>query len=914
MLGSKRQPRRQRAVRGRTAKLAQESWQAERAKLLQALQENERILLRAQAVSQTGHWHFSIDEDEFFGSAEARRMFGLTAALRITREDFIKRIHPEDRAKVRADWQRALQGDRTYTIRHRVILGKEIRWVEERAEIEYAADGQARAVLGIVQDITERVKTAQELAEHRQHLEEMIDLRTKQLKEAKRAAEKASEVKSMFLANMSHEIRTPMNAVIGMAYLALKTDLTPKQRDYVTKIHDAGMSLLQIINDILDFSKMEAKRMPLEKLDFALDDVMRRVVDMTSAKAYEKGLEFLCYIPPDLPVSLIGDPLRLGQVITNLVNNALKFTEVGAVAMDVALCQQAAARIQLQFTVRDTGIGLAEEAVGNLFQPFTQEDGSTTRKYGGTGLGLSIAKQLVDLMEGEIWVKSRQGKGSEFRFTAWFGVSEKKLQQRRLLPPGLNQLRILVVDDNPMAREILREYLKSMGFRVEEAAGGEAAVAAVEQAADDPYGVIFMDWQMPGMDGIATARRLQEKQRKKPVPIIIVSAFDREEIRLQVKQFALAGVLIKPVSPSMLLDVLVELFSPTMDKMEEKGEIAKFYGLNGMKVLLAEDNRMNQQIARELLTAQGVLLDVVENGQAAVAKVFAEQGAPYDVVLLDLQMPVMDGFEAARILRQAHADLPIVAFSAHVMADERERCRVSGMNAHVAKPIDPHSLFMTLQRWRKRGGVAPAAADPRKEATPLLCRLAAIDVTDGLRRLGQNIPLYRRLLRQFAEDYQGVGALVAEICRQGDQGRAAGVLHKIKGVAGNLGAAGLQAAAAELEMGLTMASGGGAKALLDRFQASLQATLAEIAFYLQENAPPGKPVTVLPLEACRRKLQALLRDSDSEALDLFAESRAVLRAHCSSKQMADLEKAITSFDFVLAQAILNTLGTEGEAK
>ena len=355
-------------VQCRPAKLqALEKWQAERAKLLLALQENEAILLWAQKVSQTGHWHFSITEDKFCGSAEACRIFGLDANSHITREDLKKRIHPEDRDKVRADWQRALQGDNTYIIRHRVIVGEEIRWVEERAEIKYAADGKPCTALGIVQDITDRVKIAQELAEHRQHLEEMIILRTKELNTAKRAAENASEIKSMFLANMSHEIRTPMNAIIGMAYLALRTDLTAKQRDYVTKIYDAGMSLLQIINDILDFSKMEAKRMPLEKVDFVLDDVMRRVVDMTSAKAYEKGLEFLCYISPDLPVSLIGDPLRLGQVITNLVNNALKFTEVGEVAIGVALQQRIGDKIQLQFTVRDTGIGLPAEAVGAAF-------------------------------------------------------------------------------------------------------------------------------------------------------------------------------------------------------------------------------------------------------------------------------------------------------------------------------------------------------------------------------------------------------------------------------------------------------------------------------------------------------------------------------------------------------------------
>ena len=516
-------------------------------------------------------------------------------------------------------------------------------------------------------------------------------------------------------------------------------------------------------------------------------------------------------------------------------------------------------------------------------------------------------------MEGEIWVNSQRGKGSEFSFTAWFGVSDKKLQERVILPTRLNDLRILVVDDNPMAREILREYLVSMGFRVEEACNGEAAIAAVEQAADDPFGVIFMDWQMPGLDGIHTARRLQAPKRKNSVPIVIVSAFDKEELRRQAKQAALAGVLIKPVSPSMLLNTLVEIFSPAGKKLEIKEKNAKLYGLAGMKVLLAEDNRINQQIARELLAAQGVIVDVVENGQAAVAKVFEKQRVPYDVILLDLQMPVMDGFEAARIIREARADLPIVAFTAHAMAEERERCRAIGMNAHIAKPLDPHRLFMTLQRWKKQESVAiklPIADDDNKPAA-LPSRIAGLDVKDGLQRLGQNISLYQRLLRQFTEDYKGVGEQVAEAYRQGDHERTRKLLHNIKGVAANLGAVTLQAAAAELEKGLSEEQG---EVLLGRFAARLEETITGIHDYLRETAPQGKPVTVLPLDECRKKLQGLLRDSDSEAVDFFSKSRSVLLTHYSRSQVLSLEKAITSYDFVLAQDILNTLGTEGEDK
>jgi two-component system sensor histidine kinase/response regulator len=740
-----------------------------------------------------------------------------------------------------------------------------------------------------------------------------------ELKEAKRKAEEATRMKSMFLANMSHEIRTPMNAIIGLSHLALKTSLTAKQRDYISKVHNAGTSLLAIINDILDFSKIEAGKLDIETTDFRLDDVISSVTTVTGQKATDKGLELLAHVAPNIPQFLLGDPLRLGQILTNLVNNAVKFSDHGEIFVNVDLLEHTGEKCQLRLSVRDTGIGMTKEQAAKLFQPFMQADMSTTRKHGGTGLGLTVCRRLVELMGGQIWLDSEPGMGTTFMFTVWLGVGQQK-GSGRIVPDRLTTLRALIVDDNAAARDIIDDLLKGVVSATDAVASAPEAIAAIKQAdADAPYDVVFMDWRMPGMDGLQAARALKaDTSLKHPPAIIMVTAFGRDEVREEAEQLHLDGFLVKPVTKSMLLDALVSTYIDSDDQAAAVANAAaEGVSLTGLRALLVEDNDINQQIAVELLEGVGAKVDVANNGWEAVETLFGgPMPPPYDVVLMDLQMPVMDGHQATSKIRSdpRFTALPIYAMTAHATLEEREFCLANGMSGHIAKPIDPALLFDTLSKVARRtSDVVTAATSEVPEAVVAapaeLPPMDGLDSADGLRRVGGNTRLYVKLLRQFAGQQADAIGEIRGALASNDVESATRRAHTLKGVAGNLGARDVQDAAAAVETLLRNGSGADAtNAAMTQLAAILNPLLARLHATLALSTATADAVPAVAAEHTRAlaaQLAKLFADFDTSAVTFVEENQASLRPVFDAATWNQFLRHTQEFAFADAQTLLD---------
>ena len=782
-----------------------------------------------------------------------------------------------------------------------VAAGRELRLLDGRgSEIEVLStfmrieiDGQ-HGVMAWMVDISDR--KALEVATQR----------------ARDAAEQANRLKSDFLANMSHEIRTPMNSIIGMAHLALKTELSPKQHDYLTKIQSSAKHLLSIINDILDFSKVEAGKIELELVPFDLEQTLRSALAIVAEKAGEKRLELTLNLADDVPRALVGDPLRINQVLINYLNNAIKFTEHGQVSVYVHTRPASAGRARLCFEVRDTGIGLSAEQQARLFQSFQQADTSTTRRFGGSGLGLAISKRLAELMGGAVGVQSELGKGSTFWFTADLALGTEPV--RPLLPePDLRGLRMLVMDDNESARAVLVDLLRSMTFEIDAVASGHEAVERVRQAARDgkPYAAVLLDWRMgEGIDGVETARRIRSLGLGEGIEpkLMIVTAYSREDVYQASKDVGIQDILVKPVTASLLFDSLMRLMG-RQAAADSRGAPAPSQAelrFDGARVLLVEDNDLNQEVAAELLGQLGIAVDIAADGQQALDRLAA---GPYDLVLMDMQMPVMDGLEATRRLRAdpRHATLPVVAMTANAMSSDRERCLQAGMNDFVAKPVDPDLLLEALQRWMPaRATTRVAAPPPPAPAAPAALSIAGVDTVAGLRFAGGNEPGYRERLVRFATEHADDARRLAELLQGGQGEEAVRLVHTLKGLAGTLGLSALARESLALESAL--ASGARRGADIQAFAAALGEACAAIRAALPAAAAASAGVAAAPA-ALLKDLQSLLEADDADAAELYRQHAAAIAAALPA--CADeLARAIRAFDFPAALAILHAARDE----
>ena len=738
-------------------------------------------------------------------------------------------------------------------------------------------------------------------------------------------AEAASKSKSMFLANMSHEIRTPMNAILGFCHLVLRTDLDLRQKEYVSKISNASTALLRLINDILDFSKNEAGKLSLETRPFNLRSSLQSQLNLAAINAENKGVSIETVIQNDVPAVLVGDELRLNQVLLNLVSNAVKFSEKGTVTVTVDAEEQQDAGVKLRISVRDQGIGMAPEQQALLFNSFTQADSSMTRRFGGTGLGLVISKQIVEQMGGTIGVESMPGVGSTFTFTVNMAIGEMQAEPERLASAEIAGLRVLVADDNPASREIFHDVFNSWGLNIDLVASGEEVLGALEGACKtgQPYDLVVLDWKMPGMDGLQTVQALHRNENLSPLPyVVMVTAYGNEDFRAETERSGIAAFLTKPIVPNVLFDTITGLFARETAADAPHAEIGQTIPmvaeqLRGLKVLLAEDSMINREIAVELLQDAGLVVDVAENGRIACDLVLQDP-LPYDGILMDIQMPEMDGIEATLQIRKKWSaeQLPIIAMTAHAYEEERQKCFAAGMDDHVAKPVDPFLLVRTLDRWLKPR--SKEASHPVAESAPVAVKpvrdlpesLPPFDLTKALARMNGKTSLLRKLIIDFGQRFAATPEELNELIGRGALDDARRSAHTLKGVAGSLELAEVYEQSAKTEAALAQGDVVAANILIAELEQVLKPAIKAAKSLVTTTEDDNKPVPAgqadpVNIQAEILVFRGLLERRSLKARSSFEKLAITLGMTPDTLQVHPVKIALDNLDYNRALTLLD---------